>query len=599
MKLSRKQIQGTALLLIAGLVFVLPSIPEPTYGYSSTDVNLASAKGYSLVVGGALVVGATPNFSGTASYAGALSGSVASGTYLEVLANGGLANFANNTAAASAALSDVTSVRNLINTFIGTTLAAGEIGGTTFTPGVYDAPPTTALDIGSSITLDGGGNYNSIFIFRTTAAMNIVGSITINCIGGAQPANIYWVAGAALDVGASAVVRGNFIAGAALTTAASSIIYGSVLGLGAVSLGASSTIIHNSIEVDPTITVTPSPSDTSTATATPSPSDIYFLSATPTPKPLVIPLVIELWFTENQSKDGGKLTWSGSNLDHWRFEGAENTYPSPYNYGTFTSGWLGELVNMVPGIPYLMTMEFRSSTGASVTKSITYTIAPAEILIPAPTVTPTPTPISTTAPEILTPIVPCDAVITNLQYIPGPSGSTIGQLTWQTSGTGQVQFFGDVFLYPEIFQYGLFSSQWTGSLINLLPGIRYIVSVNFFADCNRLSGVSTSAMNPVALSTSPATSTPIPTITAMPEESPTPVPAVSAMPSSSPITSTKPTQTPDTIIKKLISDIKRLKNFNWLPNLRNPQTGQDSIHIILHNLIPGQEITINLRQVEK
>lgn len=566
MKLSRGQIRGSA-LIIAGLVFVLPSIATPSFGYSAADVNLSSAKDYSLVSGGALVVGATPSFSGTATFSGALSGSIASGTDLGVLAAGGMTVFENNTSAASTALADVVTARNLMNSFTGTTLAAGEIGGQTFTPGVYDTPSLAALNIGSSITLNGGGDYNSIFVFRTAAEMNVVGSVIINCIDGAQPSNIYWLAGAALDIGASAIVRGNFIATAALTTAASSTVYGSVLGLGAVNIGASSFIIHNLIQSNPSPTPTPS----SIFTSAPVP--------TPTPKPTVIPLLVDMWFTENESKDGGILSWTGSNLEMWRFEGDSATYPETYNYGAFTSGWLGDLSNMLTGIEYSMTMDFRSTTGASVSKTISYTIEPRPIPIPV----------------IVTPPPFCDSIITNLQYIPGPSGSTSGQLTWQTSGSGQVQFFGDVFLYPEIFQYGLFTSQWSGSLVNILPGVRHIVTVIFLADCQKLSSSSTSVMNPISqlISPSPSVSevmpTPTPSLTATPV--PTPVPTIA-----SEFLTLPEKEKTNTVSTLPATYIARLFEYQFFPYFHDENTGQDTIKIIMKNLIPGQAISISITE---
>ena len=299
--------------------------------------------------------------------------------------------------------------------------------------------------------------------------------------------------------------------------------------------------------------------------------------------------MVDLWFTENQSKTGGKLTWSGSNLDNWRFVGEPNSYPELYNYGSFTSRWLGELTNMTPGVEYVMTMDFRSSTGESVVKTISYTIQPSPVVVPTPTPTPIPLVAPTPSP---TPIVEipepnCDSVITNLQYIPGPAGATTGQLTWQTSGTGKVQYFGDIFLYPAIFNYGMFTTEWTGSLLNLMPGIRYIVSVNFFADCQRLSGVSTSALNPKLV-----VATPIPTVTI------TEIAVATATPTSSPsrTVTTSPPQVLVTESAPTRSPIATFfKSFAFQPNSRNPITGQDSIHIVLHNLIPGQQITITLR----
>ena len=91
-----------------------------------------------------------------------------------------------------------------------------------------------------------------------------------------------------------------------------------------------------------------------------------------TPVASITPVLSTLVFTENAAKDGGVLSWSGTNIQSWRFIGDEKLYPSPFVYGSYTANWPGTLVNMVRGITYTLTVEVISSTGASATKTITY-----------------------------------------------------------------------------------------------------------------------------------------------------------------------------------------------------------------------------------
>jgi hypothetical protein len=98
-------------------------------------------------------------------------------------------------------------------------------------------------------------------------------------------------------------------------------------------------------------------------------------AAVSTPVPAAIPTITALTFVENATKTGGKLIWTGTNIESVLFTGVASIYPAPFNYGAFTLSWDGSLVNMVAGVTYTMKIEARSSTGGSDSKTITYTIA--------------------------------------------------------------------------------------------------------------------------------------------------------------------------------------------------------------------------------
>jgi uncharacterized repeat protein (TIGR02543 family) len=89
----------------------------------------------------------------------------------------------------------------------------------------------------------------------------------------------------------------------------------------------------------------------------------------------ITPTITSLEFIENATKTGGKLVWTGTNIESVLFTGVTSTYPAPFNYGAFTLSWDGTLVNMVAGVTYTMKIEVRSSTGGSASKTIEYTIA--------------------------------------------------------------------------------------------------------------------------------------------------------------------------------------------------------------------------------
>jgi hypothetical protein len=90
---------------------------------------------------------------------------------------------------------------------------------------------------------------------------------------------------------------------------------------------------------------------------------------------MITPTFTSLTFVENATKDGGKLVWTGTNIESVLFTGVASNYPAPFNYGAFTLSWDGSLVNMVAGVTYTMKLEVRSSSGGSASKTIEYTIA--------------------------------------------------------------------------------------------------------------------------------------------------------------------------------------------------------------------------------
>ena len=102
------------------------------------------------------------------------------------------------------------------------TFGSGEV----LTPGVYDV--TGAPSIAGTLTMDGGGDPNSVFVIRGTGAFTTGVGTTVVLTGGAAPENIFWVSNAAMSTGANTIMKGTMLGGG--TSA------------GAVSLGADSTL---------------------------------------------------------------------------------------------------------------------------------------------------------------------------------------------------------------------------------------------------------------------------------------------------------------------------------------------------------------------
>jgi hypothetical protein len=85
--------------------------------------------------------------------------------------------------------------------------------GTTILPGIYFT--AAAVSIVGTVTLNGLGNSNSIFIFRNNGACGSAASSLLNLTNGALPDNVFFVSVGAISLGANCNVSGTFLSSAA------------------------------------------------------------------------------------------------------------------------------------------------------------------------------------------------------------------------------------------------------------------------------------------------------------------------------------------------------------------------------------------------
>lgn len=110
-------------------------------------------------------------------------------------------------------------------------------------PGVYDL--TGAVSIAGILTLDGGGDTNSVFIIRVTGALTTGAGAMVLLENGARARNIFWVGQAAIAMAASTIMKGTLISHAgAVSMAAGTELEGRIFSLvGALSMGPGSVTI--------------------------------------------------------------------------------------------------------------------------------------------------------------------------------------------------------------------------------------------------------------------------------------------------------------------------------------------------------------------
>jgi hypothetical protein len=104
----------------------------------------------------------------------------------------------------------------------GLTFGSGE----TLLAGVYDV--AGAPSIAGTLTMDGGGDPDAVFIIRGSGAFTTGIGTNVILTGGASSENIFWVSNAAMSTGASTTMKGTMLGGGT--------------GAGAVSLGADSNL---------------------------------------------------------------------------------------------------------------------------------------------------------------------------------------------------------------------------------------------------------------------------------------------------------------------------------------------------------------------
>ena len=111
---------------------------------------------------------------------------------------------------------------------------AGDQNGVTFDAGVYATG--AAFPLTGTMTLDGQGNPNAVFIFQIGGALSTAASSTIHLVGDAQASNVFWQVNGAASMGASASFTGTIMAVGAITLGAGASLDGRALSPAAVTL---------------------------------------------------------------------------------------------------------------------------------------------------------------------------------------------------------------------------------------------------------------------------------------------------------------------------------------------------------------------------
>jgi cell division septation protein DedD len=176
---------------------------------------------------------------------------------------------------AAGAQSDLTTGYNDAAGRSPTASVPGFIGaGQTLAPGVYKA--SSSLDVGGSLTLDGGGDPNAVFIFQAPSTLITDSASSVILTNGAQACNVFWQVGSSATLGTNSAFAGSILALTSISVDTGDTIAGRALARnGAVTLDDDTITSPTCATPPPTQTPTSTTSATSTPTST--------TSATPTP----------------------------------------------------------------------------------------------------------------------------------------------------------------------------------------------------------------------------------------------------------------------------------------------------------------------------
>jgi hypothetical protein len=88
---------------------------------------------------------------------------------------------------------------------------ATELGGQTLTPGVYKSQSGT-FGITGTLTLNGAGNPDAVFIFKTASTLISASASQVLMVNGAQPCHLFWQVGSSATLGTDSAFAGNILA---------------------------------------------------------------------------------------------------------------------------------------------------------------------------------------------------------------------------------------------------------------------------------------------------------------------------------------------------------------------------------------------------
>lgn len=140
-------------------------------------------------------------------------------------------NHAGDSVTQNAKSNLITAYNNITGRTPTQTFLAGDnqLGGQVLTDGVYAFGHATTANIIGTLTLDGQGDPDSVFIFQASSDLVTASTSTVSFINGAQACNVFWQVTSSATLGTSSTFGGTIIALTSATLDTNATVEGRVL----------------------------------------------------------------------------------------------------------------------------------------------------------------------------------------------------------------------------------------------------------------------------------------------------------------------------------------------------------------------------------
>ncbi len=101
--------------------------------------------------------------------------------------------------------------------------------GKTLVPGVYTSASTMRIAVGGTVTLDGQGDDNAVWIFQVGSSLTVNNNAQVLLINGARAKNVFWAISASSTLGTDVSFQGTVMAGASNSVGTDSTVVGRLL----------------------------------------------------------------------------------------------------------------------------------------------------------------------------------------------------------------------------------------------------------------------------------------------------------------------------------------------------------------------------------
>ncbi|MGZ8562982.1 MAG: ice-binding family protein [Candidatus Limnocylindria bacterium] len=149
-----------------------------------------------------------------------------------------------------------------------------DLGGLTLTPGTYTFD--SAAQLTGTLTLDGGGDTNAVFIFQIGSTLTTASDSSVLLINGAGACAVYWQVASSATLGTTTDFQGTIMAQTSITMNT-----GATIGVGGLGYGGRALALNGAVTLDTNI-ITPPPALCDFAAA-PTPTPVPTAVPTPTP----------------------------------------------------------------------------------------------------------------------------------------------------------------------------------------------------------------------------------------------------------------------------------------------------------------------------